>query len=70
MVTASPWVRGSLRVTLPEDAVPGTAGGIYRSSRGGGTALDIIRSHKVLSVIIAALIVFGIISYVGNHLWW
>lgn len=69
-VTGSPWVRGSLRVALPGDAVPGTTSGNLSSSRERGTAKDFVRSHKVLSVIIAVLVVFAIVSYIGNHWLW
>jgi len=31
---------------------------------------DFISTHKALSVIIAALIVFAIVSYLGNRWWW
>jgi hypothetical protein len=69
-VTDSPWVRGSLRVAPPGDAVPAPAGGIPSSSRERGTAKDFVRSHKVLSIIIAALVVFAIVNYIGNYWWW
>jgi hypothetical protein len=69
-VTDSPWMRGSLRVVLPGDAVPGTTGGIPSSGRDRGTAKDFVRSHKVLSIIIAVLVVFAIVSYIGNHWRW
>src|SRR5215469_14836032 len=36
-VTGSPWVRGSLRVALPGDAVPGTTSDSPSSSSEGGT---------------------------------
>jgi hypothetical protein len=31
---------------------------------------DFIRTHKVLSVIIAVLALFAIVSYIGNRFWW
>jgi hypothetical protein len=31
---------------------------------------ELIRTHKVLSVIIAAMAVFAVVSYVGNRWWW
>jgi hypothetical protein len=36
----------------------------------GGTVKDFIRTHKVLSVIIAVLVVFFVVSYIGNRWWW
>lgn len=35
----------------------------------GGTVNYLIRTHKLLSVVLAVLAVFAIVSYIGNRLW-
>jgi hypothetical protein len=31
---------------------------------------ELIRTHKVLSVIVVMMVVFAIVSYIGNRWWW
>jgi hypothetical protein len=31
---------------------------------------ELIRTHKTLSVIIAVMAMFAVVSYIGNRWWW